>query len=89
MEKNYLRTLCIVVVMGLFIPRILFAGSVLQITTGPGVSIWLDKDFIGKTTKEQNGLLINDLAPGEYFLKASLPGYDTAETQLAIKTIRQ
>jgi hypothetical protein len=70
--------------MGLFLPQILFAGSVLQITSDPGVSIWLDKELIGKTTREQNGLVIVDLAPGEYVLKASLQGYDAAETLLTV-----
>ena len=85
MKKKLLSLLCSLVVISVFLPQNIFAGSTLQISAAPGVSIWLDKDLIGKTTREQNGLLITDLAPGEYVLKASLPGYDTAETLLTVE----
>jgi hypothetical protein len=52
--------------------RIERAGSVLQISAEPGVSIWLNHEYIGKTTKEENGLVIKDLVPGEYNLRATM-----------------
>ncbi len=84
MKKIFLSLLCSLVVMSVFSAQNIFAGSTLQISAVPGVSIWLDKKLIGKTTREQNGLLVTDLAPGEYALKASLPGYDTSETLLTV-----
>ncbi|MDX1775372.1 MAG: cytochrome c3 family protein [Desulfobulbales bacterium] len=84
MEKFCKVTLCLVIVMGIFLPQKLFAESVLQISSGPGVSIWLNKNFIGKTTSAQNGLLITDLDPGEYALRASMPGYDDVETVITV-----
>ena len=56
----------------LFLPQVLLAGSVLQKSAEPGVSIWLNKEYIGKTTKEENGLVIKDLVPGEYNLRATM-----------------
>jgi hypothetical protein len=56
----------------LFLPQVILAGSVLQKSAESGVSIWLNKEDIGKTTKEENGLVINDLVPGEYNLRATM-----------------
>jgi hypothetical protein len=85
MKRKFWGLLYSLVVMSVFLPQNIFAGSTLQISAAPGVSIWLDKNLIGKTTKEQNGLVITDLAPGEYALRASLPGYDISETLLTVK----
>ena len=85
MKRKFWGLLYSLVVMSVFLPQNIYAGSTLQISAAPGVSIWLDKNLIGKTTKEQNGLVITDLAPGEYALRASLPGYDISETLLTVK----
>lgn len=85
MKKLVFCVLCAILVLPLFIVQNILAGSVLQISAEPGISIWLNKELVGKTTKEQNGLLISDLAPGEYVLKASMEGYEPAETMLTIK----
>lgn len=83
-KKRMAQILLTLVVACLLLPQQISAGTVLQVNADPGISIWLNNEFKGKTTKEQNGLLIPDLAPGEYFLKASMPGYDEAETQFTI-----
>ncbi len=71
--------------MSIFLPQNIFAGALLQINAEPGVSIWLNNELAGKTTREENGLVIADLAPGEYFLKASKPGYDSTEILLKVE----
>ncbi len=76
---------CGLMVTGFFLPQQVSAETVLQVSAAPGVSIWLNRDLQGKTTKEQNGLVITGLAPGEYFLKASMPGYDAVDTQFTIE----
>ncbi len=63
----------------LVLPQVILAGSVLQKSAEPGVSIWLNKEYIGKTTKEENGLVIKDLVPGEYNLRAAVQGYNPTE----------
>ena len=84
MQKSFLTLLCSLVIISMLLPQILFAGSLLQISAEPGVSIWLNKEFVGKTTEGQNGLVIADITPGEYQLKASMPKYDPVETQIKI-----
>jgi len=84
MKKIFLSMLCSVVVMSMFLPQNIFAGALLQINAEPGVSIWLNNELAGKTTREENGLIIADLIPGEYVLKASKPGYDATETTLTV-----
>jgi hypothetical protein len=69
----------------MFLPQKIFAGSVLQITAEPGISIWLNNEIAGKTSKEEKGLVVTDLVPGEYVLKASKPGYDITEKLLNLK----
>lgn len=85
MKKILYRLLYSLLAAGLFLPQVIFAGSVLQISAEPGVSIWLNKEYIGKTTKEENGLIIRDLVPGEYELRAAISGYNSTETQLKIE----
>ena len=72
MKKIFYGLLCSLLAASLFLPQVLLAGSVLQKSAGPGVSIWLNKEYIGKTTKEENGLVIKDLVPGEYNLRATM-----------------
>jgi len=79
-KKIFLSVLCSIAFLGMLLPQKIFAGAILQISTEPGVSVWLNKDFMGKTDAEQNGMVIKDLAPGEYVLKAFMPGYDPVET---------
>jgi len=85
-KKSFLTVLSCLVIINMLLPQIISAGSLLQISAEPGVSIWLNKKFVGKTTEAQNGLVIADIAPGEYLLKASMPGYDPAETQIKIES---
>lgn len=49
----------------------------IQITCETGVRIWLDKDFKGETTQEENGMFIEDLAAGEYRVKAEKSGFES------------
>jgi len=85
MKKIFLGVLFSVVVLSLLLPQIINASAVLQVNAEPGVSIWLNNELAGKTSREENGLLIADLVPGEYILKASKPGYDATETLLTVE----
>lgn len=68
--------------VSLFLPQVLLAGANLQISAEPGVSIWLNGDLVGKTKSEENGLVIRDIAPGEYSLRAAKQGYNSTTVQL-------
>ena len=85
MMKNVFRgLLCSLLVASLFLPQVMLAGSVLHVSTDPGVSIWLNEELIGKTSKEEKWLVIKDLVPGEYNLRAARQGYEVIETQVTI-----
>ena len=84
MKKIFYGLLCSLLAASLFLPQVILAGSVLHVNTDPGVSIWLNEELIGKTSKEEKGLVIKDLVPGEYNLRAARQGYEVIETQVTI-----
>jgi hypothetical protein len=84
MRKVLLVLLSSILAIGFFMPQCISARSVVHINTEAGVSIWLNKELVGKTTKEESGLVIKDLEPGVYNLRAARQGYDAVETQLNI-----
>lgn len=51
----------------------------LLLVAEPGFRIYLNEEFIGFTTTEQNGILIKDLKPGNYQLKATKRTYTDFE----------
>jgi hypothetical protein len=85
MKKIFYGLLYSLLAASLFLPVVTLAGSILQISGEPGVSIWLNNENVGKTTKEENGLIFKDIAPGEYSLRAAKQGYNSTETQLTVE----
>ena len=85
MKKIFYGLMSGLLVASLLLPQVILAGSVLHVSAEAGMSIWLNEEHIGKTTKEENGLVIKNLAPGEYSLKAAKQGYNPTETQLTVK----
>jgi hypothetical protein len=63
-------------VCALFLPIQAMAqtGS-LQVTCEPGVRIYIDHQFFGMTNETDNGLFIEELAPGTHRLKAVRSGF--------------
>jgi hypothetical protein len=85
MKKIFYGLLYSLLAASLFLPVVTLAGSILQISGEPGVSISLNNEYVGKTTKEENGLILKDIAPGEYSLRAAMQGYNSTETQLVVE----
>jgi len=71
--------------VSLLLPQVILAGSVLHINAEPGVSIWLNEEYVGKTTKEENGLIVKDIAPGNHSLRAARQGYNSTDAQLEVE----
>ena len=84
MKKVFYGLLWGVLAASLLLPQVILAGSVLHISAEPDVSIWLNEELIGKTSKEEKGLVIKDLVPGEYNLRAARQGYEAIEIQVII-----
>jgi len=85
MKKIFYGLLYSLLAASLFLPVVTFAGSILHISSEPGVSIWINNENVGKTTKEENGLILKDIVPGEYSLRAAKQGYNSTETQLTVE----
>ncbi len=84
MKKCLVAGLLFLSAAGILHGRFLFAGSLLQINAEPGVSIWMNGQSIGKTGAEEQGMVLRDLEPGDYVLKASRPGYNPVETVITL-----
>jgi hypothetical protein len=88
MKKIFYGLLSGFLLASLLLPQVILAvheASVIHVSAEAGVDIWLNNKLVGKTTKKENGLVIKDLAPGEYNLRAAKEGHDPAETQLTVK----
>jgi hypothetical protein len=73
--------ICLLVLL----PGVVFAGATLQVKGEPGISIWMNREFIGKTVKQDGGLIVMDLAAGEYEFKAAKPGYEPVKKAVTVK----
>jgi len=57
----------------------------IQVEADPGISIYINDRFIAETTVELNGMIINDLTPGVYRLRAEKPGFTSQEDRVSIR----
>ena len=58
----------------------------IQITSEPGVRIWLNEDFKGKTRANENGMFIEGLPPGRYTIKAAKSGFQMETRSVAVQS---
>jgi predicted CXXCH cytochrome family protein len=84
MKKGLVAGLVWLAVVGIMHERMLCAGSFLQISAEPGVSIWMNGQSMGKTGGEEQGMVLRDLEPGDYLLKAARSGYKPVETVITV-----
>ena len=68
------------------IPIALFAQnkSYIQIKSEPGVSVFLDNNFIGKTSSDVGGLIIEGVSPGNHVIKVLKKGFNPQEKRISI-----
>lgn len=55
-----------------------------QVECEPGVFIFLDDTLKGKTSEEFNGLIIENVLPGNHIIKAAKSGYNPKENNIVI-----
>jgi hypothetical protein len=82
--KNYF-VLFMVSVFFLVVPISAFASGDIQITCEPGIRIWLDNEFQGKTTVDDMGLFLENISPGEHEIKAAKKGFTPVIKKVLIK----
>jgi|GEM_PF-3416008 len=68
----------------LFMAHMVLAGGDIQITCEPGVRIWLNNDFKGTTTSDDNGMFIEGLPPGNYNVKATKTDFGQADKLITV-----
>lgn len=81
-RMNSVQVLAMLIVM---MPSLVFAGATLQVKGEADISVWMNREFVGKTVKEDGGLIIRDLAPGKYEFKAAKQGYEPVMKEVAVK----
>jgi hypothetical protein len=84
MKARYLNGVKALTCLLVLLPSVVFAGAILQVKGVAGISIWKNKEFIGKTVKEDGGLIVLNLAAGEYVFKAAKPGYEPVKKALTV-----
>lgn len=84
MKARYLNGVRILICLFVLLPSVVFAGATLHVKGVAGISIWKNKEFIGKTVKQDGGLTVMDLAAGKYELKAAKPGYEPVKKALTV-----
>jgi hypothetical protein len=85
MKTSYLNGVKALAWLLVLLPSVVFAGATLQVKGVADISIWMNKEFIGKTVEEDGGLIVMDLAPGKYEFKAAKQGYETVKKVVIIK----
>jgi hypothetical protein len=85
MKARYLNGVKALTCLLVLLPSVVFAGAILQVKGEAGISIWMNKEFIGKTVEKDGGLIVTDLAAGEYELKAAKQGYEPVKKVLTVK----
>ncbi len=73
-QKTNLFSLLFVLII--WAPCVAIAAGDIQITCEPGIRIWLNNDFKGKTTIDDNGIFIEGLSQGNYIIKAAKTGFN-------------
>ena len=60
-------------------------NAYIQVEAEPGISVFLDKSFEGKTTTEIGGLIIENVSAGTHSIKVLKDGFNPQEEKITIK----
>lgn len=83
--KPCVRVLIFGIAFLIIFPSFVHAAGDLQITAEPGVRIWLDDQFKGKTTADDMGMFIEKLQSGTHEVKAAKEGFKPIIQKITIK----
>ena len=81
MKAHYFTEVKILICLLVLLPGVAFGRAILHVNGAADISIWIDREFIGKTVQD-DGLTVKDLAPGDHELKAAKSGYGPIRKQL-------
>lgn len=79
------KLLFIAIILLYCIPAISQDKGHIQVEADPGISIFINGQFIAETTSELNGMVLNDLTPGVYLIKAEKPGFTSQEEKVTVR----
>jgi uncharacterized protein (TIGR02145 family) len=77
--------LLLVVLLFFTIINLYSQNSNIQIVSEPGISIFLNGEYQGKTTSEMGGLIIENMKAGDYTIKAVKDGFTPQEGKIKLK----
>jgi uncharacterized protein (TIGR02145 family) len=61
-------------------------NAYIQVTAEPGISVFLDNSFRGKTTIDMGGLIIENVSAGTHTIKILKSGFNPQEEKITIKS---
>lgn len=79
-----MRTIFTFLIISLF-ANVNAQKTYIQVVAEPGVSVFLDGTFKGKTSADINGLILEDITPGEHLIKVVKEGFVSQEDLIRIK----
>lgn len=79
--KKYLFVLTIILPLGLLAQK----NANIQVEAKPGISVFIDNVFQGKTSLDYGGLIIEDVLPGSRNIKLIKEGFNPQEEKISIK----
>jgi TonB family protein len=79
-----MRTIFTFLIISLF-ANVNAQKTYIQVVAEPGVSVFLDGTFKGKTSADFNGLILEDITPGEHLIKVVKEGFVSQEDLIRIK----
>lgn len=83
-KKIAMRTIFTCLIIFLFV-NVNAQKTYIQVVAEPGISVFLDGAFKGKTTAEFNGLILEDVTPGKQLIRVSKEGYGSQEDLINVK----
>jgi hypothetical protein len=57
----------------------------LQVTCRPGVRVYLDGDFVGLTTADEDGLFLREVSAGGHVIRVEKLGYEPQELEVEVR----
>jgi TonB family protein len=79
-----MRTIFTFLIISLF-ANVNAQKTYIQVVAEPGVSVFLDGTFKGKTSADFNGLILEEITPGEHLIKVVKEGFVSQEDLIRIK----
>lgn len=83
--KRQIRFLSIILIVTTFRGNLFAQTSYIQVISEPGISVFIDGIFKGKTNSEFSGLIIENIQPGYRIIRVVKEGFNPQEEGITLK----